>query len=282
MKPLVACYKTFRGGEWFEASLESVRSQCAGVVAVTTDQPWRGLPGTENRQLGIYSSENCREPLARFAARHPGYPVTEVRLPGRRNSDEQYTAGLAAVRKAHGPDVGVLIVDTDEVWEDTDLQRLRAAMTENRSALYFRSGIWTYIRSPFCRVHPQERARVVVGLASPNVALGDSRFSGLARIVGRNRIADVDCSYHHMGYVRLDPEEITAKLANTASQDGVPARPGWKEDVWDRLPAGRNIHPAVGYSHCWQGVVEVGLADLPEIVARSEVISRLVPAGEGC
>jgi predicted O-methyltransferase YrrM len=270
MKPLVALFKTFRGGEWFEASLESVRSQCAGVVAVTTDQPWRGLPGTENRQLGSYSFENCREPLARFTARHPGYPVAEVRLAGRRNSDEQYTAGLAAVRKAHGPDVGVLIVDTDEVWDDASLAALRQAMADHQHALYFRAGVWSYLRSPFYRVWPQERSRVVVGLAHPGAALGDSRFSGLARIAGRDRLADVACSYHHMGYVRTDPDEITSKLDNTASQDGVPNRPQWKQEVWDHLPSGVNIHPAIGYFHHWPGLAEVSLWDLPETLTHSE------------
>jgi predicted O-methyltransferase YrrM len=266
MKPLVACFKTFRGGEWFEMSLESVRPHCAGIVVVSCLLPWKGLPGTERRDTAG-QSENCREPLSRFRARHSGYPVTEVRIDHRCNSRDQYTAGLRAVRASHGSECGVLIIDSDEVWEGKDLTRLKEAMTEDRKSLYFRSGIWTYLRSPFYRVHPQERARVVVGLASPEVPLGDSRFSGLAKIVGKHRIADVDCSYHHFGYVRLNPEEITVKLSNTSSQDAVPNRLNWKQEVWDNLPSGHNIHPAMGYFSCWQGVKEIGLDDLPPFIS---------------
>jgi predicted O-methyltransferase YrrM len=263
MKKLVALYKTYRGGEWFTASLESIRLHCDGVVAVTTSKPWKGLPGTEQRQVADLP-ENCREHLHQFEARYPDYPVTELHLKHRVNSDDQYRTGLALIKAIYGPDCGVLVIDTDEVWESDDLAKLKQAMSDDTTGLYFRSAIRTYIRSPFYRVVPMEKSRVVVGLASPDVALGDSRFSTLARIVSRDKIRDVQCVYHHMGYVRLDPEEFVQKLSNTSSQDAVGIRPNWKQEVWDKLPLGKDIHPAVGYAPCWGGVEEVALSQIPK------------------
>lgn len=269
MKKLVALYKTYRGGEWFSASLESVRLHCAGVMAVTSALPWKGLPGTEQRTTGDLP-ENCCEPLHHFQLKYPDYPVDEWHFRRPVNSDDQYRIGLALIRALHGKDCGVLVIDTDEIWESNDLARLKEEMTNDHTSLYFRSGIKTYARSPFYRVAPLEKSRVVVGLANPDVALGDSRFSSLGKLVGKDKIKDVPCSYHHMGYVRLDPEEFVHKLSNTSSQDAVANRPNWKQEVWDKLPHGKNIHPAVGYSSHWGGVEEIPLAQLPPVITEDD------------
>lgn len=264
MKRLAALYKCYRGGEWFGASLESVRRHVAGVVAVLSDKPWRRSGDGPERP------ENCREPLEEFRRAHPECPVAAVHLNGRHDTEDQYRAGLAAVAAAFGPDCGVLIVDTDEVWEDSDLTALRKAMSEDRRAVYFRSGIWTYLRSPLCRVHPQELARPVVGLACPGVKTGHSRFSDLPRLAGRGQIRDVPgCSMHHFGYVRLDEGEIVCKLSNTSAQDRTPQRRDWKREVWDRLPAGVNLHPTPGCERCWPRAVEVSAGAVPEAVLAS-------------
>lgn len=264
MKPLVALYKTYRGGEWFRSSLESVREGgCVGAVAVMTGEPWLGIAGTERRDCGGLP-ENCREPMRKFREAHPDFPVVEISLGGRHNSEVQYRVGLEVVRSSFGREVGVLVVDTDEVWDAHALMHLRAEMA-NSKADYFRSGIWTYLRSPLYRVAPQEKSRVVVGLRSPEVAVGESRFSGLR---GKGEISDVPCSFHHFGYVRLDPEEIKVKLGHTASQDRDLPASGWKERVWDELPAGSNLHPVFGHEHCWPAVGNVKTALLPPQVTK--------------
>jgi hypothetical protein len=265
VKNLVACYKAYRGGEWFEASLESVIGNCSGAVVISTSEPWRGLPGTENRNTGNLP-ENCRAPLTRFRERHPTFPMAIVDVNGRHNSDTQYLVGLSVIKSLFGNEVGVLVIDTDEVWDSAALTSLREEMTNDRESHYFRSGIWSYIRSPLYRVHPQEKARVVVGLSSASVEIGDSRFSNIR---GR-KIKDLSISFHHMGYVRLDPEEIVLKLGNTASQDGVSARVGWKQKVWDHLPGGVNVHPAVMSEHCWSGVAEIDTSELPTAATDSD------------
>ncbi len=267
-KPIVALYKTYRGGEWFRASLESVREQCVGIVAVTSDQPWPEQgEWAPPAPPGAFPPENCKAPLTEFEDRHPEIPVVRVDLHGRNGSNTQYTTGLKAIKRRFGGRVGVLIVDTDEVWEPHDLLALRTAMTEHPEASIFRSAIWTYLRSPLYRVAPQERARVVVGLRDVTVPPTTSRWSRLPR----TGIYDVlDCVVHHHGYVRFDPEEITAKLDNCTTQDTVPVLHGWKQKVWDRLPHGVNLHPQRGFEACWRGIRELRLDDCPQAVLDSD------------
>lgn len=267
MKPIVALYKTYRGGEWFDASLESVRRHVAGVVAVTTELPWLGHDAAGGCPVADLP-ENCRGPLSAFSERHPEVRVTDVRVSGRINSEDQYRIGLATVRSAH-PDAGVLIVDTDEVWDDAGLGHLRSAMSGDPRSLYFRSGIRTYVRSPLYRVAPAESARPVVGLANPNLATGKSRFSDLGRLAAADRVKDVPAVMHHFGYVRLDVGEIMHKLTNTSAQDGTRFRPRWMEEVWDHVPNGRNVHPTAGAERCWPGLEEVGIAALPAAAVES-------------
>lgn len=263
MKPLVALYKCYRGGEWFDASLESVRRHVAGIVAVTTEQPWLGHRGTEGRQVARLP-ENCRAPLMTFRERHPWLPVTDVRLSGQVNSEDQYRIGLAMVKVLHGA-AGVLIVDTDEVWDDASLLALKQAMAIDHKSAYFRTGVWSYLRSPLYRVTPQEASRVIVGLANPDVPIGDSRFSNV-----KGPFHDAAGSMHHMGYVRLDAEEIMSKLSNTTSQDQVACDLSWKQTVWDRLPSGTDLHPVRRVARLWQAAAQLQVADLPPEITGSE------------
>lgn len=256
MKPLAALVKAYRGGEWLEASLESVRRQCAGAVVVLSDGPWREVAGTS------HPPENCRAPLERFRRRHPEFPVVVQTL--RRNAsttESQYAVGMDLIGTHFGRDCGVLLLDTDEVWDDAELAKLRAAMSEDTGALVFRSRIWTYLRSPLWRVAPQEDARVVVGLARPGLPTGKSRLADIHKHYKPAQIRDVGCVFHHFGYVRDDPDEITAKLERSTSQDRVPTRPDWKRVVWDVLPRGANLHPQTGFERCW-GRVEPVTADM--------------------
>lgn len=264
-KPLVALYKTYRGGEWFHLSLESIKNHCIGAVVVSSDRPWRGMNETKKSD-SIEFPENCRSQLTKFKNQNPNFQVHEVFLTNRQNSNEQYTVGLSTLKAIFGINCGVLIIDTDEIWEPQDLDSLVNDMNSDKTSFYFCSKIWTYIRSPFWRVNPQENGKPVVGLMNADVPIGNSRFSG----IGRHKIKYVqNCSYHHMGYVRVDHEEIMAKVANSSGQDGVSARLDWKEEVWEQLPKGMNIHPIDAWSSCWPGVAELTLKELPSVLTDS-------------
>jgi predicted O-methyltransferase YrrM len=187
-------------------------------------------------------------------------------MSGQVNSEDQYRAGLGVIKAVYGASAGVLIVDTDEVWDDATLSGMRQAMMSNDGPAYYRTGIWTYLRSPLYRVYPQEPSRVIVGLSSPDLPIGDSRFSNVA-----GPFRDLPGAIHHMGYVRLDPEEISSKLSNTSSQDQVSCDGSWKQEIWDKLPKGRDLHPVRKVARLWRSVKEVGADSLPTAVTNDPV-----------
>lgn len=261
LKPLIALYKAYRGGEWFETSLESIHSEVAGVVVVAASKPWSN---------SIFQlPENCLEPLNRFMRRHPELPVVIAAQEG--NQGAQYKKGLEVIEEQFGLTPGVLVIDTDEVWETWALRMLRSVMTEDKAHHYFRCRLHNYIKRPYWRITPQEPHRPVVGLRNAKATYSKGRFAGQPSVLYR----DIALSYHHFPLVRSDETEILHKLHNTASQDG-PCRSNWLEEVWNKLPAGKNIHPARGYERCWQGVEVIDPLKLPPIVRNNPLINSML------
>ncbi|GEM_PF-1950902 len=262
---MIALYKAFSGGEWFEASLESVRAHTRGAVVVFSDRPWvAGLP----------LREDCRAPLARFRARRPGYPVAVLRGDYRDQAD-QYRDGLARIAREWGPDAPVLVVDTDEVWEPEALHVLRSTMAARPRVDYFTTRLRTYLKSPLYRVEPQEGARCVVGLQHPRVPCLGGRFvlDG-ARTSARLHLDAL--AFHHLSYVRGDERAVRAKFLNTGGQERVPSDYTWFDRVWNALPAGRDLHMTVGFESAWRGVKVVCPHALPALVRAAPAYRRAV------
>lgn len=262
-KPMIALYKTYRGGEWFEASLESIRGCVQGIVVVSSSKPWSNeidpLP------------ENCLEPLHRFQLKHPDVKIEVVHMDDDGNQGNQYRAGLQTISNKFGDDVCVLVIDTDEIWEEKQLNILKTAMTADYNSVYFKCRLHNYIKHPYWRITPQEPHRPTVGLQSPKAPYIKGRFDGL----GGDQCCVINVSYHHFPLVRLDEKEIFHKLRNTASQDG-PCLPAWMENVWNKLPEGKNIHPAMGYQACWGGVEVVDIKSLPIHARNSIIVNKLL------
>ena len=90
---LIALYKAFTGGEWFEASLESAARHTDGAVVVFSRRPWLTSLPVEN---------DCERPLARFMARHPAYRIEVARGDFRDQGDHR--RGIARMREVVGLD----------------------------------------------------------------------------------------------------------------------------------------------------------------------------------
>ena len=253
-RELVALYKAFTGGEWFETSLNSISPVVDGVVVVFSKGPWLKALQTE---------EDCRLPFTRWRDAYPDMPVETLVLDCTRQED-QYKAGLEAVRMAFGPDAMVLIIDTDEVWEQAELQKLRDAMEADSKAKLFRCGIYTYLKSPLYQVWPHETGKVVVGLQNckPRAIRGRFNFQP-----GTVHVCDVATAFHHLPYVRRDDAALRSKLLNTGSQEHVGSDFSWFDRVYAALPDGRNLHMSVGFEHYWQQIKVLHPALLPPVIA---------------
>lgn len=263
LKPLVALYKTYRGGEWFEASLESIADNVEGIVVVASQLPW-------SNDIELLP-ENCMAPLGRFMKRHPSLPIKIVFTDQQLDQGQQYKLGLQKVEDEFGLDVGVLVIDTDEVWDTGCLRILRTVMHVDNEKSCFRSRLHNYIKQTNYRISPQEPHRPIVGLRNAKVPWVKGRFVGLPD----NMYVDLPISYHHFPLVRLDESEILHKLRNTASQDG-PCHQHWIDRVWNNLPLGTNIHPAIRYEACWEGVETIEPCNLPKVVRESPTYCKLL------
>lgn len=244
----VALYKAYRGGEFFEASLESIGPAVDGVVVVMASKPWCGK-GPPN---------NCNEPLERWSGRH-AVSVCVVECDSWRQ-EEQYTQGLATIREQFGEDTAVLIIDTDEIWDTHELTKLKAHIEQNPNHHYFAAHIYTYVRSPLYQVYPLEKAMPCVALQSarPQPILG--RFRG--RTAGLT-FACEDVAFHHLSFIRSTEEDVRLKFATTESQEDNGFHPDWMETTWNALPHGENLHVSRTDSHCWQSVRVVTPGALP-------------------
>jgi len=262
MNKLIALYKAFGGGEWFRASLESVREHTDGAVVMLSRRPWLA---------GLDVAGDCEAPLAAFADAHPDYALEVV--PGDwTDQTRQYRDGLDAIRRLYGPDAGVLIVDTDEVWDDASLAALRTAM-ETGTADYYRVGIYTYLRSPLFQVWPHEPGHPAVGLHTAR----DREVRGRFMLRRADTCADVPrAAVHHLCYVRRDEQALRAKLLNTASQEHVSSDYTWFDRVYAELPRGRRLHMSVGYEDVWDRI-KVALPEaLPRAVREAPACQELI------
>jgi len=236
VKRLIALYKAHRGGEWLDASLRSIASHVDGVAFVMSRKAWTG--GEE--------PNNCLEVASQWQEKRPGW----LRLVWHESAhqEDQYRAGLQLVRDGFGADSSVLVIDTDEIWEQGSVAAVRQALSANPQAQYFCGGILSYVRSPLYQVYPQEASHPVMALQSACNQPLAARFA--RRDMGRTVTVD-GARFHHMTYVRECEEETAAKYAATSSQEQVPSRADWLQNVWPRLPLGRNLHMTPGYEYCW-------------------------------
>jgi precorrin-6B methylase 2 len=246
---LIALYKAYSGGEWFRQSLRSIKPVCDGVVVMLGDTPWlRSLP----------MPENCSAPLAAFR-KEADLPV-EVVGGSWQHQEDQYVEGLQVVHERFGEDAAALIIDTDEVWDVDELRRLRFAM-EHSDRRYFRTHIYTYLKSPLYQVWPQERAMVTVGVkGSPEQIVGRFQANNL------NPVDLPDLAFHHYPYVREHKQHILDKLINTGGQEELPSDASWVDYVWPALPFGENLHMTVGAERCWPRLRVLGMESMPEVL----------------
>lgn len=266
MKPFIACYKAFRGGEFFGASLESIVENTDGAVIVFSDEAW---------VRGLSLSENCSGPLADFHDRHPNYPV--VALSGQwASSSEQYDAGLATIVEEFGPEAAVLVIDTDEVWDPLMLAELRNEVEHRPMVHYFRSRLYSYVRSPLYRVWPTEPTKTCVALQNALPQPTPNRFA----VASPATVQLPQIAFHHFTYVRADEDDLRSKFVTTSSQEATASDPDWWDRVWPHLPGGRNLHMTPGCEAYWKEIVQLVPSMLPSIVRDLPFVADLTALEE--
>lgn len=312
MKKLVALYKVYRGGEWFNLSLNSIVNHVDGIVAIASAKPW----------IDHHYQENCLEPFNQFLKGCSKSFFAHYQVADTRQQEEQYKVGLQIIKERFGEDCNVLVIDTDEIWPKHCLdklveninksaeelkigqkdgtiipsQRSAARVMRNRRGQntfvpvmpgVFRTGIKTYLRSPLYEVWPQESGQPVT-VVPAGITEIRGRFSGI------NGYSLNDIYFSHYPYIREDEEEISYKFMATNSQEHSKYKsdPGWMSNIWPNLPRGKSLHMTKGSETLWREIKilprnklakEVyGLSFIKEVLRREEIrwqncLERLQP-----
>lgn len=246
---IIALYKIFRGHEFFRQSLESIYKWVDGIVAVSSNIGWDGSTG--NNTLNII--QEYPDPLKKIT-------VLEY---DSREQNNQYAEGLRYIQKIYGKDVWILLVDSDEVWDD---KSWLAALPQIQSTPVYISAyiakMHTYIKSPLYRVADDKGLQV-----KPRVFVR-ADVSGIntrGASIGPARMLDGVC-IHHFALVRDSLDEIFQKMTTSRIGDG--HRPPlvnlekWKKETWDRIP-GPAAHYYAGCERVWERTIRIESSELP-------------------
>ncbi|GAH43564.1 unnamed protein product [marine sediment metagenome] len=183
--------------------------------------------------------------------------------------EEQYKAGWDYIKREFG-DSYVLIIDSDEVWEDKDLEKLKERVRQNPDYGAYHCALRTYVKSPFYRISPPERCRptVVVNGHKVEQILG-VRGNGINPILWMD-----DVFMHHFSYVRSSEDAILEKMQYLSLGDKDDYHKNWFEKYWEKIPNVHNFHPTIGEESSWKSLETVTLNDLPLAVRDNDLVKN--------
>ena len=285
---LHAIYLVLNERPMFEASLRSVYPHVDGVTVVTSYDhdrydvpvtPDDTVPRLLDRDLDADRKVNVLVAAEGTEASLRNRAMAFVCPPGR---SQRRTGRDPSVDRIGRPDA-FLIVDADEIWPATALDKLRRWLPDHPAAAHRvqRDDHW---RSWNWRIEGDTPALALVRpgtwFADLRHVHHDPRQRLLRRLQQRGRV-DADLAGRLGGVVDVpvdvarflhgswlgDRERVAAKLATSGHRDQVGAR--WLADVWDAwTPESRDLHPFD--PPMFRRAVHVPTAALPEEVTRIE------------
>ncbi len=254
---MIALYKTFDGEEWILASLASIYNHVDHILMIHSDTDWLG-----NR------SKNTVAPVVSQFSDYKG-KIIELNV-SIGDQDQQYAFGLDFIKRVWS-NQPVMIIDSDEVWDEYNIERLKSKMCQMPEHNTFKCRMHTYVRSPYYRVTPPEPCRPTVVVRS----LSD--FAGCRGSRSRGPVAILDDVYfHHFTFVRSSDEKIKAKILRTAAGDKTPSFPvlDWYNNKYLALPKATNFHHAANAASAWQKCEVISLRDLPTTVHQMPLVQK--------
>jgi len=254
---LIALYKTFRGGEFAPMSLDSIHPHVDAIVAVHSTTGWVET-GLKNNCIGKFNE------WAHVNHRTESYHsiVGEYRT-----QEEQYRAGWEYIQQ-HFPDSHVLLIDTDEIWEEEHLVKAKAFIQANPHKAY-KCRLHTYIKEPYYLITPEETC-------SPVVIVSASKVKELKGVRG-NGIDDIalmpEIYMHHFTYVRKSFEDIKLKFLTSESGDHSPSHKDWLTRIWPLIPDVQDFHTTIGHEDSWHSIRIITSQELPPAIRGREMLN---------
>jgi hypothetical protein len=257
---IIALYKTFSGEEFIEASLESIYKHVDKIVLVNSTVSWSGLRG------------NTVAPIVEKWKNEFDIEKKIIQVFGEfRDQNLQYNTGIKLIRKILEYDY-ILLIDSDEVWDDENLERAFSILWKYRNISRFdcfTTRLFTYIKSPFYRIDPPERCTPTVFISNRVTKLDSARGWAMDP---RKLLEGV--FFHHFTLVRSNTKKIKNKIKDSAIGDGSGTNEtqkiveNWFEEIWNKIPDVEDFHYQEKYKDWWKGIKRVSIDDLPPCLAK--------------
>lgn len=239
---IYALYKTFDGEEWIEKSLESIYKHVDGIVMVHSELAWDGK-----------TKVNRVSPVVReWAEKNDTEKKIHEFHTGVNNQEAQYKIGFDYIRVTFLYD-WIMLIDSDEIWDDENWKKAKRHLMYNpHRAMHCK--MHTYIKKPYFRIHPPERARPTVFINRTVREMSGVRWHKI-----KPKFYMDDVFFHHYTLVRKNEEDIRRKIITSNQQDGANAVDvdWWMREVWDRMPDVNDFHISKGYENSWHSLVRI-------------------------
>lgn len=251
---IIALCKTFRGEEWLEPMARSIAPFVKKIVFVNSEISWSGRKGN-----------TCKAEISRLLDSDIKDKIISLNF----DTTDQFNQcmyGYLFIKQNFSDTNYVMLIDTDEVWDDIDMQRAIDFLSIYQGdAKTFRVRMYTYIKSPFWRVNPPEPLHPVCFVSAQLPDLGANG----ARSCEFSYNSIHSAHFHHYVYVRKDFNSVLEKIItshvseNTRYEDMAV----WIPEIWNKLPNVReDFHPAIGFKENWKSLIKIEREQMPKVL----------------
>lgn len=270
---ITALCKTFRGEEFIEAMIRSIYDYVDHIVFVNSDLAWdhKLLGKSRNDKTG----NTCKAVIERIKLLIDRYRRKIITLNYNTTSQfDQCTHGFEYIKNNLDCDF-VMLIDTDEVWDDYNLsQAINYLKEKNDHEAIYRARLFTYIKKINYRVDPEEVMCPTIFVSTTRKDLGKNhRGCHLKPMYKMTTKENNPIFFHHFVYVRNSVERVLEKIksSNGYENNTVCDLGQWEKEVWNKIPDqlsgqwANGFHPAIQFKKHWGSVKEIQENQLPNV-----------------
>ena len=248
---IVALYKVWRGEEFMEASLASIYYHVGAIVVLCSEISWNGVLGNTVKPV-----------VEKWKKENDFYDKIKIVDFDSISQDAQYQFGIALIKKIYPEYEWIMIVDSDEIWDDENLLIAKNKYLKfNRNVKAYRTRHWGCVKSLLYIVDDEGKA------VCPTVFIRkDCDFKGVRGSSSGPSFCMEDVMWFHASMVRKTEKDVFDKMVTSTLGDQGAALTDlavWKRNIWDKLPNVENAHYNVGFEYVWKRIIVITKEDLP-------------------
>jgi hypothetical protein len=262
---IVALCKTFRGQEWIKPMTMSIYPYIKNIVFINSEISWTGRQGNL-----------CKDHILELMQTLPDGKNGKIISLDHDTIDqfEQCMVGYNYIKENLEADI-VMLIDTDEVWNDHDLQVCIDYIKRHPNHSTYKNNVYTYIKSPLYRVSPPEPLEPVsfVQVDLPDLGKHARACDLPTQLILDEGDENKRLFYHHYVYVRDEFNTVLEKIITShASEHRYYQDMGvWIPEVWNSLPYiqghwKEGFHPAIGFKVNWKDLDKIKRSQMPRVL----------------